>query len=258
MVYQTIYYFCAKFAIMRDSFFVVLLLAFTACQTTKIKNNQYKISPTSPELGSIGAFKSAFSIKNNFETRTLPKLENKIRVALELVPYNKKLNKVYTAKVKYNQNLPKVVYVDSVSLKPEIATIELLDVTGFVSELNAEYNLPVFKIIDNLEDVAVVTAVAVNFSVEDIAKIKQADSYYLSNTQENKYTISLYKQAKKTDNIEINPAAIMGYRLGKFCWSETNRNKWYIADIVNNNSLCRGKTTSEIKQKRKEESLFKM
>jgi hypothetical protein len=254
---QTIAYFCRKLKTMRYPFFL-FLLAFSACQTIKIKNNSYRVATTLPELGSVGKHKSAFNLKNAFETRTLPTLENKIRIAVEIVPFNKRLNKIYIAKSKFDQNQAKVAYVDSLDTKPEIVTIQLLDVLGFVNELNAANNKNVFKIIDDLENSKVVTGIAVSFSKEDIAKIRQSDSYYLSNNQEKKYTISLYKQGKKTENMELNPESIVAYKLGTFCWAEDNRNHWYIADIIGDNSSCNGKTSSKVKEKRKEESLFKM
>jgi hypothetical protein len=243
---------------MRYYFFVAFLTALTACQTINIKNKQYKISASSPDLGSIGEDKSSFSINNSFQIRTLPTLENNIRVAVEVIPFNKKIKKIYAAKRKYNQNLPKVVYVDSLKIKPEIVTINLLDITGFVKELNTDYNDHTTKMIEDVKKIKVITGITAHFSLEDISKIKLADAYYISNNQEKKYSLALYKQGKKTENIEINPNTILAYKEGLFCWSENNRNRWYIADIISNNSYCKGKTYSKIKEKKKEERLFKL
>ena len=80
-----------------------MLSVLSACQSTKIKNNTYKVSDTAPELGSIGQSRIGYKTNNEFEVRTLPKLENSIRVAIEIVPFNRKMYKIYAAKAKYNR-----------------------------------------------------------------------------------------------------------------------------------------------------------
>ncbi len=104
----------------------------------------------------------------------------------------------------------------------------------------------------------IVSSIAVNLSTTDIAKIRLADSYYLTNVLDKKYTLTLFKQGKKVESIDLTSGTILGYRLSKFCWAETARGKWYIADMVANNSSCKGTTSTKAKNKKKEENLFKM
>jgi hypothetical protein len=118
---------------------VLIVLVCSACQSTKIKNENYKVSDSFPELGFIGESKSSFN-KNTFDGRTLAKLNNNIRVEIDIVPFNRKLNKIYTSKAKYDQNQSKVAFIDSLPVKPELVTIKILDITGMVNELNASYN----------------------------------------------------------------------------------------------------------------------
>lgn len=245
---------------MRKSFFILLLVFLSACQTTKIKNNTYKVSETAPELGSIGQSKMGYKANNEFEVKTLPKLQNNIRVAIEIVPFNRKMYKIYSAKAKYNQDQLKVAYVDSLPKKPELATIKLLDVVQFVNELNADYNKDVYKFISNTQNSEVVTNLVFCFSPEEINKIKQADAFYLTNYQDSKYAISLYKLGKKTDTLFLNSLNVVAYRLSTFCWGETDRGHSYIADMIEGSSDCNGNTKSKIedKKKSKSKSLFDM
>lgn len=243
---------------MKNSFFILLLVFFAACQSTRIKNDSYKVSPRSPELGSIGQSKSLFDLQNDFEGRTLPKLENKIRVAIEVVPFNKKLNKIYTTKAKFNQSQSKMVYVDSLPTKPELITIRLQDVTGMMEELNAPYNASVFRLLVDTQKYKMVSGIAVSLGADEIAKIRQADTYYLANTQENKYDIALYKSGKKTSTIAINAETVLGYQSSSFCWGISDKGNWYIADMVEGNPACKGKTYSKIKKKKKSKALFDM
>jgi len=235
---------------------MLLLIFFAACQSTKIKNNTYKISDTAPELGSIGQSKIGYKANNEFEVRTLPKLEKNIRIAVEVVPFNRKLYKIYSAKAKYNQDLSKVSYVDSLPKKPELVTIRLLDVVNFLNELNADYNKDVFRFITDTQNSEVVTSLAFCLSIDEIAKIKKADNFYLTTYQDSKYAISLYKLGKKTDILFINSLNIVAYRLSKFCWGVTDRGQWYIADIIEGSSSCKGNTKDKISKKEEQESLF--
>jgi hypothetical protein len=243
---------------MKNSFFIVLPLVFAACQSTLIKKERYKVSPAVTELGSIGQATSLFNLQNEYEVRTLPTLENNIRVAIEILPFTKRLNKLYLSKEKYNQNLSKLIYIDSLPYKPEFVTIQLLDVTGFVNELNANYNTSVLRLLKDTPNSKVVSAVAISVSNEDIAKLRQADTYYLTNSLEKKYTLSLYKSGKKIETIHLHPETIIAYQLSTFCWASTERGKWYVADIIEGSNNCKGNTTSKISEKKKSKSLYSM
>lgn len=243
---------------MKNSLSIILLIVLTACQSTKIKNETYMVSDTAPELGSIGQPKLGSKANNEFAVRTLPKLENNVRIAIEVVPFNRKLYRIYKAKAKYNQDQSNVAYVDSLPKKPELVTIRLLDVLQFANELNADYNKDVYRFIKDTQNSEVVSSLVFCFSVEDINKIKQADTFYLTNYQDSKYAISLYKLGKKTDTLFINSLNIVAYRLSRFCWGMTERGEWYIADIIDENSKCSGITKKKIPKKEKQESLFDM
>ncbi|MCD0464993.1 hypothetical protein [Flavobacterium sp. ENC] len=237
---------------------VLTLLICVACQTTKIKNETYKIATSSPELGSIGQSQIKNGVENNFAVRTLPKLENNIRVSIDIVPYNKQLNKVYASKAKYNQNQAKVTYVDSLPNKPELVTIKILDVNGLVNELNSQHNSDVLRLLQNTEKTQIITAVAVTLSLDELTKIRQADAYYLTNSLDKKYLITLYKSGKKTDIIDISTQIIIAYQSSKFCWAQSSKTKWYIADIVTDNTNCKGNTKSIVPRKEEDKSLFDM
>ena len=236
---------------------VFFFILCAACQTTKIKEDTYKIATSSPELGSIGQSQKNYKRENSFAERTLPKLENKIRITIGIVPFNRKLNKVYKSKAKYNQNQTKVTYIDSLPNKPELATIKILDINGLVNELNAPYNADVFRLLRDTENSEMVTSIAVSLSIDEITKIRQADAYYLVNSQEKKYTIALYKTGKKTETIDISQESIVGYQTSKFCWASNQKRQWYIADIVQGNTNCKGNTKS-IPEDKKNKSLFDM
>ncbi|MNQ28452.1 hypothetical protein D3C85_417450 [compost metagenome] len=236
---------------------VLAVLICSACQTTKIKNEDYKFSSSVVELGSIGESKLSYN-QNVFETKALAKLENNIRVEIGIVPYNKKLNKIYKSKAKYNQNHKKVAYIDSLPVKPELVTIQILDVAGLTKEINADYNADILKLLINTQNSKIISSLAVSLSTDDIAKIRQSDAFYLTNTQYKKYTIALFKLGKKVDTIDINPETIVAYQVSKFCWAVSDRGNYYVADIIKDKNRCSGVTTKKIQEKKKSKALFDM
>ncbi|WP_163408525.1 Alp7A family actin-like protein [Flavobacterium ajazii] len=236
---------------------ILLFIICAACQTTKIKNDSYKFSSSVVELGSIGTSKLSYNL-NTFEPKGLPKLENNIRVEIGVVPYNKKLNQIYKSKAKYNQNQTKVAFIDSLPIKPELVTIKILDIAGLVHEINSDYNADILKLLTDTQSLKIISSLAVSLSVEEIAKIRQSDAYYLTNNQYKKYTIALYKTGKKTDIIDINPEKIVAYQASSFCWVKSGKGTWSVADIVNEDNKCTGITTSKISEKKNNKDLFDM
>ncbi|GAA3774466.1 hypothetical protein [Flavobacterium ginsengiterrae] len=242
---------------MHKKFVVLILLICSACQTTKIKNDNYKFSSSVVELGSIGTSKLSYNL-NTFEPKALPKLENNIRVEIGVVPYNKKLNKIYKSKAKYNQNQTKVAYIDSLPIKPELVTIKILDIAGLVEEINADYNSSILKLLTNTQNLKIISSLAVSLSTDEITKIRQSDAFYLTNNQYKKYTIALYKTGKKTDIIDINPETIVAYQVSSFCWTKSTKGIWLVADIVNEKNKCSGTTSKKLNEKNNNKDLFDM
>jgi hypothetical protein len=236
---------------------IILLLVITGCQTAKIKNREYKVSQATIELGSIGSAKSMYNLDNDFSIHALPVLENKIRLDIQVQPFNEDIYKTYTDKAVNDQTLMKIEYNDSLPVKPEYVTVNIMDLTAMASELNGPHNKDIATYLKNTKKAVTVTGVAIVFSSEVLDKIKQADTYYLLNSQDKKYTVALYKEGKKTDVIDLDEGVELAYTLGKFCWSLSDRQQWYIGEIVKDNKGCKGKTREKIKDK-EEKNLFKL
>ncbi|GGB73371.1 hypothetical protein GCM10007424_11600 [Flavobacterium suaedae] len=228
-----------------------------SCQTAKINNTKYNVSPATTELGSIGQATSLFKLKNDFETHSFPLLKNNIRLDIKTMPFNKKLYSIYSKKAESAQIKKQIQYADSIPVKPELVTISILDIRSYLNELNSEYNRNITTYLKDTEDGVVVTGLAVTFPKETLTQIKSADAYYLINEQEKKYTLALFTNGKKTSEIDLKSGTILGYTLGRFCWAIDERHNWYIADIVDNDNGCKGNTESKIKEKERT-SLFKM
>lgn len=242
---------------MKYSLTVVFFLILISCNTLKIKDNEYKVTSSPTEIGSIG-HSQPFSLNNDFTTHAFPELENKIRVNVQVIPFTKKANKVYLKKGKYNQNQSEVAFVDSLETKPELVEIDILDIEGYVKEVNSNNNRGILSYLKDTKNAKVVNSIITTLSVENISKIRQADTYYLVNSQENKYTLALYNTNKKTESIDLQSGVVLGYKVVSCCWSITDRGKWYLADLVDEYTSCHGTTKPKIKEKKANKSLYKM
>ena len=239
----------------------VVLLVFVcilySCQSVKVKDKSYNVSNSTIELGAIGKAKSIVGLKNDFQVTTYPQLNEKIKIQITVVPFTKRLNKINLAKAKFNQKQSVVNYVDSLVIKPEVVSIQIADRGQFINELNGIHNKQIVTLAQKNNNLSLVTGVLVNLPSVLIEKIRQADTYYLIQTDDAKYKIALYNDSKKIDLIDVLSKDILGYQISSFCWIENNRNRWEIGDIVSKGKSCKGLTYKKIKKK-KEKSLYKM
>ena len=242
---------------MKKLSYLLIIIILTSCQTATIKNKTFKVTAATVELGSIGQAKSLYNTYNDFTIKSFPLLNNKIRVDIQIHPFNSDINDLYMNKAKYSSLQEKVMYTDSLAVKPEFITVSMIDITGYVNELNADYNKETSTYLMDTKKSVVVTGLAINIPTIDLEKIKLADSYYLINNSDKKYTIALYKQGRRTDILDLKAGTVLAYTLGKFCWALSERGRWYVGDITLDNESCKGKMRSSIKDK-EDVNLFKM
>lgn len=243
--------------LMRKLILLFLGVTFASCHTAKIKDEKYEVSGSTAEIGTIGMAKSNV-FGSSYSIHAFPKLEKKIRVDVSIVPFDKKLNELYLKKNKYNQQLADMNYVDSVAVKPELVTISIMDKSGYIAELNSPMNKDVTNYLRNVKKAKVITGIAMTLSAENLAKLRSADSYYLANNQNKKYTLALYKSNKPTETIDLQSGTVLAYQLGKCCWLQDDREQWNVADITDNCHSCNGNMRSKVKDKESAKSLFRM
>jgi hypothetical protein len=235
----------------------LLLIVVVSCKTINVKEQSYKTSNSNIELGALGESKSIVDLNNSFTIKAFPTIEEKIKLDVEILPFNKKVNKIYQSKAKFNQKQSKINYVDSLLIKPEMVSIKISDIASLVDDLNSSTNTKELNFIKNNERTTIVTSVLVVLNHTEIEKLRNADTYYLVQSDISKHTLAVYKQGKKTETIDLSSATIIGYIVGKFCWFENDRGKWQIGDIIEKGSSCKGNTYRKVKPK-KEKSLYKM
>ncbi|AWI25282.1 hypothetical protein [Flavobacterium pallidum] len=234
-----------------------LAVALLSCKTVTVNHSNFTVSDANTEIGSAGLQKNTL-FKNDFLTYAFPIIDNKVRVEVVISPFTKTFNKAYQKKVAGDQGKAKINFADSLKFKPEMAVIRILDLRGYVDEINSEANKSIVDFLKNTENARLVTGIATTLSLENIAKIRQADSYYLINEQDHKYSLQLFKANKKTDVIDLQQGVIVGYELSKCCWSLNKKSNWYLANIITECHSCEGNTFSKVKEKERNKNLFKM
>ena len=233
-----------------------IFIVFVSCKTAKIKNEKYKVFSSFVELGSIGESKLALNLQNDFKVRAIPKLEKEIRLDIEIVPFNKKVDKLYTSRAVYNQQQRAIIYSDSLKVKPEVAIIQIMDVTGFTNELNSEYNERLKNLLFSAKELQVISSTVVVLTNEELSLIREADSYYLSNKEEKKHIIFLYKEGKRFGSLDVGNGITLANKISSFCWNKNERGKWYIADISDGG--CIGVTKSHPKKTKTSKNLYNL
>ena len=176
---------------------------------------------------------------------------------VKFVSFDKKSYKAYNQKLSPDQQ-PQVQFVDSLKTKPTFITIDIFDISGYIDELNSPTNKEAVNYLKNSSKTKIITSVSVLLSAENSAKIKQADAYYLTNSQDNKYQITLYKSNKKVDIVDLTSNTIFAYELSKCCWTLNDKLNWTITDILKEDTSCTGNSFQKVKQKQQTKNLFKM
>lgn len=239
------------------SLFILSISFIISCNSVKIKNESYKVSDEITTLLTVGESYNSITQKKYFETFGFPNLNDKIKLDIEILPFTKKLNEVYKSKIKYNQNLPQVNYVDSLEIKPEVLKISIADKASLVNALNNSNNIGLREFIQNTQKASIITSLVVNLDNTTIDKIKQSDAFYLVQVNEAQYGISLYSNNKKIETLNLQSLTMLAYKANDFCWSQNTNGKWFIGDLVEEDTKCNGNTFKKISEK-KEKSLYKM
>lgn len=241
---------------MRLFYFIIILFVFS-CNSIDVKDQSFKVSNSKIELGVLGEAKSIGGLKNRYTITAFPNLNEKLKLDIAIVPFTKKANKIYQSKAKFNQKQIKVNYADSLPVKPEMVSIKISDIASLINDLNSSENSKELTFIKNNERTVIVTSVLVVLNDSEIQKLRNADTYYLVQSDVSKHTLAIYKQGKKIETIDLSAATVIGYTVGKFCWYENERGKWQIGDIIQKGNSCKGNTYRKVKPK-KEKSLYKM
>lgn len=198
----------------------------------------YTTANTPLELGVLGERKKAIR-KTSFSTFMIPvyKGKQKLRLKVSKKQFTKPVFKSYT-KFLDNREISHIIqYVDSVKPKPFFFDINIEDKSLVVDVLNkgerSDFNYllrsPKAKIVSAIRFV-------VNTEIEN--KIDNSDAIYLQTDRHKKQWLILYKEGEEFYRVDFNYLNVFGYKLSSVCWELTNKRKFKIGVLIDENESC--------------------
>lgn len=234
---------------------IFLFIGLVSCKTVTIHKHTQQRATTAVELLTIGVQDSNIQT-TSFETAIIPQLNEKVRVRALMLPFNKSTNKAYLVAAASQGEKNIVNYIDSLPVKPNYLTLNVIDKVTFLNELNSDYNNAEVHYLKTMDNAKLVTTVSLVFDTQTMIEISKADEIYISNKKLKKYQLELYKNKQFLKEIELTTATVFAYKLSAFCWGKNSKNKTAILNIIDANSKCIKPTYSDF-QKSKEKNIFK-
>lgn len=234
---------------------IFLFIGFVSCKTVTIHEQTQQIATAAIELLTIGVQDSNLQT-TSFETAIIPQLNQKVRVHALMLPFDKTTNKAYLAAAVSQGKKSTVNYVDSLPIKPNYLTLNVIDKVTFLNELNRDYNKAEVHYLKTMGKAKLVTTISLVFNNQTIAEIAQADELYITNKKYKKYHLELFENNQFLKEIELTNATVFAYKLSTFCWGKNSKRQTAIINIIDENSKCIKPTYSDF-QKSEEKNAFK-
>ncbi len=236
---------------------VILLLVgvLFSCKTVQVNQQSQKITKAIVELGSIGKVNYKLAT-DRFKLTTLPTYKQKIRVAANIVAFNKTTFNTYAQAAKQQNQKISITYIDSVANKPGYANLQILDKVQLLNALNAEHNIELNTYLQNVKNNEIIKGVSAYFNSIDLSNLSQADEIYLVNNKPKKYNLELIKNGKPFATIDMANGVTFAYNTASFCWKK-ERGQISIVNLISGNESCAKDTYRNVSRLNKKADLLK-
>lgn len=227
----------------------LIIVSFLSCNTLQL--NQY-VSVTTKravELGSIGKVKGV--IENSFQINSFPTYQKKIRVAIQVVSFNKSSLKRYNRAAKHQKGAVKLVLKDSLIPTYKYVNLKLLDKVQLLNQLNGQHNKSVKTYLQNARGDEMITGISAYFDQQMMNNLLQADEVYLINNKPQKYSLELVKAGSSFAVLDVSKAVTFAFTTASFCWKKELGN-YNIVNIVEGLEGCEKNTYSHVNRFPKE------
>lgn len=242
---------------MNKSLLLGLIVLLVSCHSVKLDNTLYKKSQNLTELGTVG--KSTCGLSGaKFETKAFPDLQNRIRVAVKVLDFDKKNKAAYQWKIKNDKLQSSQPINDSLSLNKQYAVVSIMDKAGFVQELNASYNRDVRNYLMHANKPKLISSIGVVITADKVQRLAQADACYIKSVKQKNQLVLVNQKGKEMGTIALLSDVILGYKMSKICWATDKRHQWYIADLISEKESCKGVTTSCVKKSKSTKRLYNL
>ncbi len=234
---------------------IFILIAIVSCRSVEVNTLRQQTTKTVVELGVIGKVKKGIKL-NTFQTTTVPVYKQKIRVAASIVAFTDNSFNTYAKAAMHQNKKVKESYIDSLTVKPGYANLQIMDNVQLLSELNGTHNKEINTYLQITKKTKIITSISAYFSPIELSNISQAEELYLVNSKTKKYILELMKSGKIIGTIDLSRAVTFAYTTASFCWGKEHGTV-YIANLVGKDELCTRKTYRNVTRLNKKVNYYK-
>ena len=226
-----------------------ICILITSCGVLPPKNNFHSTN-SSVELGVVGEIQNSIR-KTTFQTFGNPKYNSLIRVSVSKSSFTSKLFKLYEKSLGGKDRLNKIVFYDTLAVKPTFVTVKIENKVAVVKALN-ESNTEVFNYLKKSPRAVLVNSLRLIPTQDFLDLLEKSDAIYLKTDKQTKQRLLVYKNEKEIGSTDVSKQVIFGYELASFCWKTTSRRKIEIATILNEDQNCSNTTKRNVEELEKE------
>lgn len=233
-----------------------LILLYVSCKSISVNQRPQIVTETPVILGNIGLITNNV-LQKHFESVAVPLFSESLKLQVLSDEFSKQTFKIFS-KANTTKNTLNIAFADSLKKKPQYIHLQFLDRVAVTNQLNNSKNTGVRSYLEHKEDAQLVTSVAIAFSDQNISKILTASEVFLIQSSSKKFSLQLKDTAGNEEILEFSDGVIFAYQLSSFCWSENDKHKVVIGDIINNTENCPANTYKKASKAIQKENYFKL
>lgn len=235
-------------------FFLCLLIM--SCNTISVNQQAQMLTKDPVELGAIG-LSNGTVLASNFQNVAIPNFSKNLKLKVVPVSFSKSSFKVYE-KANKMYTKEKLIFSDTLKVKPEYVVLQFVDRVEITSELNNSKNIGVRSYLETKQIAQMVTTVSIAFSADQLNILKNADEVFLAQSSSKKFSLELKSSDGEKQNLAFSDGVVFAYQTSSFCWKENSRHKLMIADIVSDSEGCPPNTYRKSHKAVKKDNFYKL
>jgi len=225
---------------------LLIILLFIGCQSLK----QWQLSDaqsTAITLGSIVQREGA--LQNVIETKTIPLLQEDLRVALVKKTITKndlnRFNRVL-------QKSGKDPVVDASASSYTYLELELIDDIGYARTINNDQKTRDY--VKNAKKAGVVTRISLMGTIDP--SVLGAKDYFMTATDQGSYSITYVQEDGALKTVSFKDMTIFDFQVSYFCFGKDASGRIQVMDIVEEGKSCKRPLVTKPKKLQKTRRLI--
>ncbi len=224
--------------------FTVLLLA--SCQSVK----QWQFTNAQSAVVELGAIvQREGALKNIVETKTLPQLQENLRVAVVKKTITKNALRQYN-KILQQGGIDSVASTAVSSYT--LLELELIDDVGYARTINNDQGARDY--VKNAKKAGVITTISMLGTIDN--DVLNAKDYFLSATDQGAYTIAYYNDQGELKTLSFADMTVFDFQVSYFCFGKDASGRIQVMDIVEEGKSCKRPLVAKAKKLQKTRRLI--